>query len=296
MADHAPLPAASDTIATDTNCVRCGYNLRGLQNDQACPECGASIADTLGYDLLPNCNPAWLATVRAGVWLLLLLMVGFLFMRACLLPFYLPGMQKSPPQWLYRLADVVGEIGRQLLLAQVAGAWLLASKPPHHGPIPFAALTRRLIRAVAVTCLACFCATQVLRRSYNLTWVPDVAYLVASNALIVLVFVYLKQFARRVLDVKLVAFTDAVVIATVVVQGLYGLTAYGLSGMFPGPAGPAAIVVALLQTLLALSWLLLLNQYRQHLDRSIATSSAQWRPRSATAISAATSTAAPALQ
>src|SRR5688500_13104102 len=35
---------AARTIQSDTPCHACGYNLRGLATDGACPECGTDIA------------------------------------------------------------------------------------------------------------------------------------------------------------------------------------------------------------------------------------------------------------
>ena len=36
-------PASRGAIDTDLSCVICGYNLRGLTEDLACPECGTPI-------------------------------------------------------------------------------------------------------------------------------------------------------------------------------------------------------------------------------------------------------------
>lgn len=36
-----------NTLSRDLSCVGCGYNLRGLNRNRACPECGKAIRDTL---------------------------------------------------------------------------------------------------------------------------------------------------------------------------------------------------------------------------------------------------------
>jgi hypothetical protein len=40
--------SASTLIDADVTCARCGYNLRTLPQDGKCPECGGSVADSLG--------------------------------------------------------------------------------------------------------------------------------------------------------------------------------------------------------------------------------------------------------
>lgn len=74
MSDSRDVPKAIpvvDVLATDTPCTSCGYNLRGLRHDQACPECGAEVWRSCQGDLLRFADPEWLKRLRLGVWLLL---------------------------------------------------------------------------------------------------------------------------------------------------------------------------------------------------------------------------------
>lgn len=58
-----------DAVTFDRPCVGCGYNLRGLRSDGACPECGKPVADSLRGDLLRFAAPEYLASLHRGVFL-----------------------------------------------------------------------------------------------------------------------------------------------------------------------------------------------------------------------------------
>jgi DNA-directed RNA polymerase subunit RPC12/RpoP len=47
VAVNIPLPHSDATLTTNTPCITCGYNLRGLRRDGSCPECGLRIAMSL---------------------------------------------------------------------------------------------------------------------------------------------------------------------------------------------------------------------------------------------------------
>jgi predicted RNA-binding Zn-ribbon protein involved in translation (DUF1610 family) len=47
-------------------CIECGFDLRSLQTNQRCPECGTSIARSLHGRLLAYADPRWLGKVALG--------------------------------------------------------------------------------------------------------------------------------------------------------------------------------------------------------------------------------------
>ncbi|MHC4108753.1 MAG: hypothetical protein ACYSTY_11770, partial [Planctomycetota bacterium] len=63
---------AADPVAQSAAplCVKCGYDLSGLDPGGSCPECGAPVAGALRGDLLSAADPSWLRSVHRGVLLL----------------------------------------------------------------------------------------------------------------------------------------------------------------------------------------------------------------------------------
>lgn len=58
-------------ISLDLHCRLCGYNLRGLQSDGRCPECGTPVGRSTYGDLLRYSDPNWLAKLGRGANLVL---------------------------------------------------------------------------------------------------------------------------------------------------------------------------------------------------------------------------------
>jgi hypothetical protein len=54
-------------VAAQPLCVKCGYDLSGLDPGGSCPECGAPVARALRGDLLSAADPSWLRSVYRGL-------------------------------------------------------------------------------------------------------------------------------------------------------------------------------------------------------------------------------------
>lgn len=66
-------------VAQDIECKRCGYNLRGLQPENRCPECGTPVGLSIAGDLLRFSDPNWVATVARGLGIMLwMILVGII--------------------------------------------------------------------------------------------------------------------------------------------------------------------------------------------------------------------------
>jgi hypothetical protein len=64
---------SSTSTALPDECYRCGYDLRGVSDDQPCTECGLLAARSRRpTDELHETRPGWLRRLSFGVWLILL--------------------------------------------------------------------------------------------------------------------------------------------------------------------------------------------------------------------------------
>lgn len=123
MSDRAGTTVPLDA---DTPCVRCGYNVRGLTEEQACPECGLGVGRSvrLGAELGQS-RPAWLRGLARAAWLLLGVHLG-------LVAVVLAGATLMEISYL-----VVIGLAVTVAVAHPVAAWLL-SRPenPHARPQP----------------------------------------------------------------------------------------------------------------------------------------------------------------
>ncbi len=70
-------------LADEVPCRKCGYALKGLDPDSACPECGTAIGWSLVGDMLRYSDPEWLMKLYRGIkylvtYLIISVLAGFL--------------------------------------------------------------------------------------------------------------------------------------------------------------------------------------------------------------------------
>lgn len=143
------------TIQSDAACRKCSYNLRGLQVDGRCPECGTPNAVSIHGDLLQYSHPSWLREVADGLGLILWgilasivvnLGAGFVF-----------GDEPVIAGVFGLLASIVG----------VVGTWkMTAPDPSGIGEVP--GLTARKIVRIAVVCGLLATAVQIASQAGSL--------------------------------------------------------------------------------------------------------------------------------
>jgi hypothetical protein len=141
-------------VTAEDTCYRCGYDLRGIADDQPCPECGLlAERSRRPTDELHHTRPGWLRRLAWGV-RLILLAIG----AAVLWPFatYVGQAQLAVsiagtsswayPLWIH-LMWVGGDVAVGLLLG---GVWLLTSREGFPPADRADAWRRRWLRIVAL--------------------------------------------------------------------------------------------------------------------------------------------------
>lgn len=80
MGGSRPAAGWGGVVADETLCTKCGYALRGLPLDGACPECNTPVQETLSKRRLHMADGNWLATVASGLrssWILLAVIAAY---------------------------------------------------------------------------------------------------------------------------------------------------------------------------------------------------------------------------
>ena len=198
-------------------CYRCGYDLRGIADDQPCPECGLLAGRSRRpTDELHNSRPRWLRNLSRGVWLILIAIVAPLLwlwlyttFRAQLWSLYGPGM----PPWQIELLDALPMLGYDLPAFLLLGGVLLLTTREGYEPADRADHKRRiwlrilakfpLIGLLAEHFLMHRMSQQIFRNIAAIdrlglwTFIVPVATLLACAPLPILLFAQLGSLANR---------------------------------------------------------------------------------------------------
>ena len=187
MNGGADATGARLAVEADVLCLRCGYNLRGLDIAGTCPECGCPVADSMHFPF-SAADAQWLASVRDGaVWL-----------WWCLLLIALA------PAWIFLVAGFLqspgGVLGLLVLLqlASIGGVFLLTARPsPATHWTEGVAASRRLARWLAVASLAVTVVTSAALSPGDETVALALDLLcLSAAAAVVLVVVHLHRAMR----------------------------------------------------------------------------------------------------
>ncbi len=131
--DQTVDPEDLGPIHIDVPCVTCGYNLRGLTIEKACPECGTAAGRSVMGDQLEYADPQWVGRLAMGMNLI----IGGI---AVAVVFTLFGR----PTWLFPAAfqaaadRILSRIDEALFLI---GCWYLTASEPRHKVAGFGAAT-----------------------------------------------------------------------------------------------------------------------------------------------------------
>ena len=145
-------------VSTDSFCIACGYNLRGLPIHGNCPECGSDKTESLRSDLLQYADAAWRRTVYWGLTLLALAPVVFLIAPTISFMVYQFG---AALPWMIPAYSLVGVLLWLSLVLAYTGLWLASTREPLFDVPRKHVLTRRITHIAAAVGIASF----VLSRS-----------------------------------------------------------------------------------------------------------------------------------
>ena len=144
------MTVAADPPDAAVPCHQCGYDVRSQPADGVCPECGASVAESIRLAVIPlrpawrDSDPRWRRRILAGLWVLVLMP----------LPYALPNLSPAyEPYGPYGLVDLANDFRDSLasmvwpLIVTLIGLVLLFE--PERAERPRPAMRRLRLAGVA---------------------------------------------------------------------------------------------------------------------------------------------------
>lgn len=239
--------SAPETLATDVECIHCGYNLRGLASDGRCPECGTPVQFSSQGNLLCYSDPEWVQRLLWGVrlalwtillWVFLAVAGGIAGVFASLTG---PTLLRFVPLVTLALQIGGGVVG-------LASLFLVTSQEPRISLTEDPVTLRKVLRTLAVVGFASGLVQTLVDMFPASTATQLIGIAAAIVSLVWLVsyfgwFVYMRRFARRIPDEKLAKSTSRLMWLSGITVGLF--TAAGVVGsilavMFTGGPGTGA--------------------------------------------------------
>ena len=275
---NVPLPAVDDQqhLAEDVTCRECGYNLRGIHVESACPECGSAVGWSIKGDFLRYSNPDWVATLAEGMaWLLTSVVLSFIF--SCISRNIVQSASSSAQ------ASAALAAGLELIpsLVGAVGYWKVTQPEPTDQPA-VELLTGIDARRTARWCMigSVFCGALQVPLQMGQPIIA-VAFAVLSAVLGIVGFlallVYARRIARRLPDDRLARHTYIVLWGYIALYVLSALMAGFVFAIFgTGNTGTGAgVTLAAIGIPLLIAWLVfgiwgivLLVQFRRGLTEA----------------------------
>jgi hypothetical protein len=268
-------------VLADTPCRKCQYNLRGLSTDGRCPECGTAVGLSIRGDLLRYSDPAWVATLRAGVrcmlWAIVISIGGAVLGRV------VTGMTGS------RVIAAILPLGGTAL--SLVGAWLLTTPDPSGLGEDKYGTSRKLIRvtlAVSILSELVQFARTAMNAPPTLGLVFSLVGAVATLIGLVGTFAtlnYLSKLARRLPDeglaarARMLTYGYGIPLAAMAVIGLAMILAFrfggrptaGLMGL-----GCAAALCGVVWIVFGVMYLVMLVRFANAFGEQAARARATW--------------------
>lgn len=271
-------------IAEDKPCVTCGRNLKGMQLDQVCPDCGTLILRSVKGEHLKYSNAKWLSKIELGATLIAgslgLLLVGSLVTQ-------IVGLIVQPATSNdLKIDPTMGEEGRRVLALltmviylavmffRAGGIWLFTAPEPG---VPGETQTRRdrsIARLSILAAAGVLLVESLAVIALNQDWLVQLPLLSSVLGLVAIVFLcrYAIGLALRVPDEPLAQQTKMVMLGWAlavplvwvaqIVRYLFIDPVEGGPGLATALAGLCQVVGGLGVLLLSIWSLILLLTYR----------------------------------
>ena len=277
----------------DLVCLACGYRLRGLAPEGACPERGTLVGRSIHGNLLRFCDPHWIGRLALGAqFIVAALIVNFLLNCCCGGCALLEDMGRAP------IANSVA-LGIATTLRFI-GYWLLTTADPSTSDTDGGLEARQVARVAG---LVQFPLALILPLSSIFGHPPTAVALTVANVAIgvvalLAIFIYGRQLALRIPDQRLARQTRRVMwclVASYLMVRIGGATVaatLGITGtpLPPGLGGTGTLAVVLAGAMLVFVFvfvwtLLLADSYVKALKLAALQARLNWAldPRSARA-------------
>ncbi|MBC8107237.1 MAG: hypothetical protein H7Z14_11655 [Anaerolineae bacterium] len=202
--DTSPTSAAPES---EVRCIKCGYDIRGIDDAAVCPECGTAIAFSTRFGRLDHADPLFVRTCAIGVTLLVVAACGTVLTWALyLLRYYF--LDLPADTWSITMSNV--SIGLEFL--EPVALWLLLA-PEKCGEVRIKRTPwPTILRWVAVACALRF--TGILFAVF--TGYRTSQFIHGGMAVVVAVLIYirLRDLATRA-DPRLATQASVVMAATI---------------------------------------------------------------------------------
>ena len=261
----------------DLTCLHCGYNLRSLLPDGACPECGTAVARSIHGAVLRFCDPDWVGQLALGMKLLIASIVTQ-FLLVCLSWFLMRTMADPSLAGTVRLVPAV--LG-------LIGYWKLTTPDPGKTEAAVGLDARQVTRAATVTGFVLSVAS-LLAGGEVANVIPIALGLAVAAIQLVATFatfIYARQLAIRIPDIPLADHTRWVMwgwaVSYLVIAVLLGLNAVSSVGAGATSGGRSTTLfvgacMSIAMLILAIFSLILVIRYLNAFNRAARQARATW--------------------
>jgi hypothetical protein len=204
VASDSPSETKTETPATVASCIACGYDLRGLRDEGACPECGRAIVDSRQAATLRDARAVWLP--RTARWAKALALIELL--GACTYALWLydslrqtilqsfPAIPLKP--WYTPVHATLAVVG-------LIALWLFTAPPPKPADESSQESIRMWLRFVAIWNTVGIVFLAIDRAwPYDILRIWEIAINLLAAATEFLFWSYVIRWAARIPDENLV--------------------------------------------------------------------------------------------